>query len=208
MNRNGNQKTSPLAQRLAAGDESAIAFLYRQYYNRLLLYGLQVAGNFQQHEVEDVIQEFFMWMAEHYPKMAAVEDLEAYLFRSIRRNLHSRYTARQRSQASLKRYFERRLPQDDEFHHSPEQIQVRKEEEQHIQYVIRQQLQQLPDYQREVLYLRYFENRSYSEIADLLTLNHQVVYNYVSRGIKRLKKQFADLVISALYWTIVFSAIL
>lgn len=205
MNGNGKHKTSPLLHRLAAGDDSAIAILYRQYYHRLLFYGLQVAGNFQQHEVEDVIQEFFIWMAENYTKMATVEDLEAYLFRSVRRNLHSRYTARQRSRASLQRYISRHLPQDDDFCQSPEQIQVQKEEEQQLQQVIRHELQQLPDYQREVLYLRYFENRSYTEIADLLSLNHQVVYNYVSRGIKRLKKQFADLVISAIYWLMIFN---
>jgi len=54
---------------------------------------------------------------------------------------------------------------------------------------VQQALASLPTSQREALYLRYFENKSYEEIAEILAVNQQVAYNYVSRGLKRLRQQ-------------------
>lgn len=198
INRHDKQETRYLAQQLALGDDAAIALLYRKYFHRLLYYGLQVSGNYQQNEVEDVIQDLFIWLAENHRQIATVKDFEAYLFQSLRRNLQQKYTARRRRRNSFQRYLIYQPTDTEKTYHSPEFLHIQQEEERHLKDLIRRQLEQLPDYQREVLYLRFFENRSYSEIASLLSVSHQVAYNYVSRGIKKLKAQFADLIISVI----------
>lgn len=204
--RHGKHETHLLARRLAAGDATAIAALYRKYYHRLLGYGLQIPGNFPKPELEDVIQELFIWLAENSCRTDSIENFEAYLFQSFRRNLQSKYTKRERNRNSLQKYIQHHLSNADNNFRSPEQLRIDHEEQDQLRLLVRKQLEQLPDYQREVLYLRYFENKSYPEIAAILSVSQQVAYNYVSRGIKKLKELFANTAITHLYWLLLFWA--
>ena len=49
-------------------------------------------------------------------------------------------------------------------------------------------MQSLSSRQREIVYLKFYENLEYQEIADLLTLNYQSVVNHVHRAIVKLRK--------------------
>lgn len=189
---NENELTQ-LAQRLAAGDEEAIELIYRAYFRKLLYYGIQVAGRQYQHEAEDVIQEFFIWLSRNGEKAGKIRDFEAYLFQSIRRNLLSRLSADKNAQNTFDRYVSLTTALRESADISPEQLQIAKEEGAHSSALIRQELDKLPPYQREALYLRYFEDKSYPEISAILSVSEQVAYNYVSRAIKRLKQQLTDL---------------
>ena len=44
--------------------------------------------------------------------------------------------------------------------------------------------------QREVVYLRFYQNLSYSEIADLMSMQVESVYNLISKAIGALKNMF------------------
>ncbi len=46
----------------------------------------------------------------------------------------------------------------------------------------------LSDRQREVLYLKYFEEIEYKQIAEILGINYQSVRNTASAGLKALRK--------------------
>lgn len=70
---------------------------------------------------------------------------------------------------------------------------------------LRKALANLPDHQREIIYLRYYEEMSYKEICQVLDINHQVARNYASRAIKQLKKLLwnTELLFSVFcYWLI------
>ena len=54
-------------------------------------------------------------------------------------------------------------------------------------------LKKLPSHQREVIFLRYYKNKSYQEIAEILGINYQVARNFSYRAIKFLKKHMAKL---------------
>jgi DNA-directed RNA polymerase specialized sigma24 family protein len=49
-------------------------------------------------------------------------------------------------------------------------------------------LNELPARQREVVYLRYFQDLGIEEIAQVLSVNYQSVLNALSRAMKNLKK--------------------
>jgi RNA polymerase sigma factor (sigma-70 family) len=181
-----------LVQRLAQGDAKAIEAIYRDYFHRLLYYGNQVAGPGYEHEVEDVIQEFFIWLAENRAKVEQVRNFESYMFQSIRRNLQCKLSAGKKSHAAYERYVSRTSPLREYASCSPEQLQIQHEEMESIKALIQRGLDQLPPYLREVLYLRYFEDKSYPEIAAILSVSDQVAYNYVYRAVKRLKKRLGD----------------
>ena len=50
-------------------------------------------------------------------------------------------------------------------------------------------LESLPPNQKEVIYLRYYVNMSYREIAQVMDLSEQVVRNYAYRAMQQLRKQ-------------------
>jgi len=178
-----------LTQRLAQGDSAAIEQIYREYFQRLRYYGIQIVGRQSQQMVEDVIQDFFMWLAQHHSKLAKIRNFEVYMFQSIRRNLTSKQRDLQNSQHSFEKYVDTTLPLQKTLEHSPEHVHIQKEENQERTTLIHTELNKLPPYQREILHLRYFEEKSYQEIASILSISDQVAYNYVSRAIKRMKKQ-------------------
>ncbi|MEM7373920.1 MAG: sigma-70 family RNA polymerase sigma factor [Bacteroidota bacterium] len=192
-------ETRQLAQRLANGDAEAIEEIYRTYYQRLVYYGIQVIGKAHRLEVEDTIQDFFMWLAQHYTKLKKVRDVEVYMFQSIRRNLQSRILGIHHSQRSFERYVERTLPLQETAGHSPEQLYIHQEQQHGQASRIQTELANLPRYQREILYLRYFEDKSYKEIAAILSISDQVAYNYVSRAIKNLKKHLGNFSLLSLF---------
>lgn len=182
-----------LAARLAAGDIAAIASIYEQTYRSLFFYGLQIAGTHQQYLVEGTIQDLFIWLAKNYQKVAAIDHLEAYLYQSIRRNLQQHLQAEQLKNKAFKRYQLRTKPNQPTAVDSPEKTFISQEEIASTKTFLTKHLNQLPSYQKEVLYLRFFENRSYKEIAALLSINSQVARNYVFRALSHLRKSMGKL---------------
>ena len=182
-----------LAKRLKAGDVEAIELIYRTYFHRLLYCGVQITGPGYIHQVEDVIQEFFIWLAENGAKIENIYNLESYIFQSIRRNLQSILSSEKKSHAAYERYVQRTSPLRESEIRSPEQLHIQQEELDATKAQIQQELELLPPYLKEALYLRYFEDKPYPEIAAILSISDQVAYNYVFRAIKRLKQQMGDL---------------
>ena len=184
------EEITHLVQRLAQGDAVALDTFYRVYFGRLKKYGLQIAGKEQADIVTAVIQEFFMWLVQHHQKMAAVTNFELYLFKSIRHNILSTLQKQTQKQAVQKKYLARTQELTSQTLPSPESQLIDKETQQEIKILITQQLELLPSYQQEVLYLRYFQNYSYKEIGEILSVNEQVARNYAYRAIKVLKAAF------------------
>ena len=149
---------------------------------------MQVTGFQNQNEVEDIIQDFFIWLSENQDKVARITHFESYMFQSIRRNIITRLTQHASVQSSIKKY----TLHTERIQNSPEELKIHQEEMASKTSLIHKELNKLPKYQREVLNLRYFENKSYPEIASILDVSGQVAYNYVHRAIKRLKKHMLN----------------
>lgn len=191
-----------LFTRLAGGDVEALDLIYRKYYLRLKNYGLQFAGPQWEQEVHGVVQDLFIWLAEHYYKVKKIKNPEAYLFRSVRRNLMLLQHHRRDREATRERYLRRTQFIDEESSDSPEDAFIRREMESVNKSLLHNELHQLPPYLWEALYLRYYEGLSYREIATLLSVTEQVARNYAHRAIKKLKKQLhrIDHLILSLAW--------
>ena len=190
-----------LALQLSKGEELAIAKIYQLTYTRLYYFGLQIAGKHQQTLVEGTIQDFFIWLAKNYQKVNLEANFEAYLYQSIRRNLQQQLQAAQAKSKAQKRYLQNNTPNIAPHQVSPETDYLKKETQALDKAKIDALLQDLPTYQKEVLYLRFYENRNYKEIAAILAVNAQVARNYVFRAITTLRKKL----LVAGYWLLVAS---
>ncbi len=172
----------PSSVEIAAGDNEALDTLFRSYYPRLLHYGLLIRRD--KEIVEDVIQELFIWMILHPSETSKVKDLRAYLFRAVKKNLHSRLSKMERSRLVFNRFLEApHITTVDSWEYEI----VRKETQDELQQDLHRELERLPPYLREVIYLKYFEGFDDQEIAQVLSVNHQVARNYASKAIKRLR---------------------
>ena len=77
-----------LAESLAAGDPEAFAALYDRLALRLLGAARTMTGSSS--DAEDVVQDLFVELARGRARLAAVADLEAYLFTMLRNAIRRR----------------------------------------------------------------------------------------------------------------------
>jgi len=77
-----NREMTPLSQALAAGDREAFAALYDRLGARLYRTALTMLASTA--EAEDVVHDLFVELAGHRHRLAAVVDLEGYLFTMLR----------------------------------------------------------------------------------------------------------------------------
>jgi len=177
-----------LAKAIANGDEQALADLYQIFYQPLLYYGLRITSHDHSHLVKEVIQELFLWVAQNHEKLNTIQNFEAYIYQSFKRNLRQKNLAKAEKRKIKERYLHRTEPLQDKLSPSPESNFIKGEEEKEKKVILQNAMAQLPPYQREILHLRYFEERDYKEIAALLSLSQQVARNYVYRALQNLRK--------------------
>lgn len=154
--------------------------IYLKYYPQLFVYG----KSFCTHEqlIEDTIQELFLALWQKQSPLLLTSSLENYLYVSFRNNLIRKLKAQQTVLFS-DTFNETELEKEDE-------VQSFKEKK------LSKLLQKLPARQKEVLFLRYYKNKSYHEIADTLDISYQVARNFAYRAIKFLKKRMKDFQLS------------
>lgn len=180
-----NKKDSELFAALRKGDKAALSFLFSRHYDHLLHYGLKMARN--DIIVEECIQELFLYLFEAKDRLGNVINVKAYLFSSLRRRiLEKRKQEQQRSAAKLN------LPGTPDIQFSPEDILINQEGEQIAHQRLYQALNELPERQREAIYLRYFNGLSTKEIAEVMGVTNQTVLNTKIPGSKSTSPPCCD----------------
>ena len=71
---------------------------------------------------------------------------------------------------------------------SPEEIVVRNEEYLSLQNKIAALLNELPKRQKEVIYLHYFEEMDYAQIAEVMGIHYQSVLNLTQKALQKLRQ--------------------
>ena len=178
-----------LKKRIAQGDVKALNELYRFYYKKLKLYSLQFSPKLISLSVEDSIQELFLWIAKNHRQLNEVDNLEAYLFSALKRNINQNIHKNKARKSLMVLYSN---SSNSNQHESSEEAKlIESENKQHNRLVVEQLLESLPSQQKEVLYLRNYVNMSYKEIALVMNLSEQIVRNYSYRAMQKLKEQSA-----------------
>ena len=85
------------------------------------------------------------------------------------------------------------LPDELAFEFSHESfIVAREENKEHLDRLVTC-LQQLPNRQREIIYLKIYKDLGYEEVAELMQINYQAARNLLYQAIKNLKEHFNSL---------------
>lgn len=163
------------------GDKYCLSLLFSRYYPKLFSYGYKIVP--REEFVKDCIQELFLTIWEQRKSVSKVQSVNSYLFISMRRMIFYNLRKNKNHQKRNSVYVE-------EFTEESPDIETRiigHEYEQEFRRLLKEGLQDLSTRQKEIIELKYTDGLSNSEIANLLQIRRQSVYNHVSEAIKQLK---------------------
>lgn len=182
----GDETDEALFTSLQQGNKAALAVLYDRYSRLVYTIAFRILNNGP--EAEDLTQEIFLnlWQKQTYdPKRSA-------LSRFLSTVTRNRAIDRVRSRGIRRRILKRLAPQSQpvgSFSLPVEQASLGERSQR-----VRQALQNLPEKQRELLWLAYYHGFSQSEIANHTNIPLGTVKSRMRQGLLKLKGTLQDLV--------------
>lgn len=176
-------KDEQLWKLFRSGDEQAFKIIFERYNGLLFNYGYK----FSQDEalIEDSVQELFVKLWYNQANLGSTLSVKNYLLKSFRRIL-ARKLERSKRFLSIPLSDDKLLPFDIALPHEVDFIH--KERLEQIKQQLATALAKMSSRQREVIHLRYFEERSYEEIADIMSLSVKDTYKLFYRAMDSLRK--------------------
>ncbi|MDQ6477234.1 sigma-70 family RNA polymerase sigma factor [Dyadobacter sp. LHD-138] len=175
------------------GNIQSLGKLMQGYYPDLFHWGMRLHN--ERELVKDCIQEVFLNLWRLHESIPAVENVRAYLLMVLKshmlRDLTNKHVMLQSS-----------IQEDYSF--SVEfSADMRMIEEEHEIYQIRKleaAMNHLPKRQKELIYLRFHQNLSFEEIADVMNLGRQSAYNLFQKSLNNLRKHWPVLTLFTAIW--------
>jgi len=165
------------------GNDLAYSILYNKYVHRLFNYGMHTSKN--RELVLDCLQELFTLLWDRREKLSEVTCVNYYLFKSFRRLLMNRLTIGKKFLISLSD----RDSYGFDFAPSKEEALIEEEWEVERNRKVRNSLNGLTKRQREAIFLKFFNQLSYHEVAAIMDLHVDSVYNLISKSIDILRRK-------------------
>jgi len=166
------------------GDRNAFATLMNDYYPLLLNYGSQFQKD--REFVKDCLHDLFVDLWNRRQKLEGVEKLKPYLLISLRHRLFR--------ESRRLRWFREAEEVNDEYAFEVQfaiesylvNNEVQHEDLKRLQF----NLEKLPKRQREAIYLRFFQEMEYDDIAKVMSINYHSAVNLIYEALKLLRKNW------------------
>ncbi|QEM07157.1 sigma-70 family RNA polymerase sigma factor [Mucilaginibacter rubeus] len=162
------------------GSKASFQMIYSKYYQNLYSYGMRKLN--APDMVRDCIQDLFVNLWSSRSKLSTTDNVRYYLLASLRNQIVRASVENGKWQKTALSSAE-----NFEIQFNPETELIQKENLSQKAKMLITALDQLTPRQKEVLYLRYFEELSYEQIAELLDLTVKGVYKLNYRAIDALK---------------------
>lgn len=156
-------------------DPYALTLIYDRLGQKLFGYAIGMVNS--RPDAEDIVQELFVKIAERRNKIAGAKNISAYIFRMASNLVMDFLRNRQK---------ERKMLCEGDF------LLVKAERgkrEEYEKYLSRLQLAVagLPPEQKEVVFMHYFQDMTFDEIADLLNTSINTVASRCRYGLEKLR---------------------
>lgn len=192
------EEETALWQEFTEGSQEAYECIYQKYVNELYRYAFMVVRD--KNLAEDAIHDVFADLWSNRKNLSKVRSVRLYLFSSIKRR-SLRKLKKERSYT----YFDI-INEDKTFEFCPsfldELIDVQEKES--VAKKIKKCLEGLSNRQREIIYLRFYQEMSYAEIAQLLELDQKYTYNLASKAFGVLRKSLPDFLAVSIFFLLSF----
>ena len=169
-----------------AGNHDAYTTIIHRYFKPMFIYAIRLSKD--QDFVKDCIQDVFYNLWKRRENISHAESVKSYLFTAIRFRIY-------REQKKWNNFDELN---DDYAFDAEINIEIKLIEDQNtieLKRKLETVLNNMPPRQKEILYLRFYENMDHARIAQIMGLNQQVVYNLLHKSLLRLRKDWGVLLI-------------
>ncbi|MGK7393254.1 MAG: RNA polymerase sigma factor [Candidatus Cyclobacteriaceae bacterium M3_2C_046] len=165
---------------LKKGEKNAFNEIYYQYVNIIYNYCKKIVND--EPLIEDCIQELFsdIWIKRN--KLAHTDHIRAYLLVAIKRRLFRKLSYKMK-------HIRFQPAVDFQIELSQEEKLVMAEDESWYQGELNELIDNLTPRQKEIIHLKYYENLTYQEIAELMEIEVKAVYKLMGRAIKHLREK-------------------
>lgn len=178
-----------------AGDAGVFEQVYNTFFNVLYNYGCKYTSDTEL--VEDAVQELFVRFWKNRATLNEPPSLKNYLFKAFRNHMNDRLKAAGRYVV------------DDFGDHSPfewvpsaEETHVVADGEEFRKKKLEKAMSKLTDRQREAIFLRFYEEFSYPDIADMMGITVKATYKLMARSIDTMRETLGGSS-AAIFWMLV-----
>ena len=170
-----------LLLRLQDSDEQALALLMRRYYAELYNYAISL--NRDPSLVKDCIQEVFISLWQRRDNATSILSLKYYLLRAVKNRVLK--SAHRRIPLANNLALDNGYDFTCEF--SIEKMIIEKQLSEEKAVRLKKVITTLSRRQQEIIYLKYYQHLDHGQIAELMNITTQSVYNLLHETIQRLK---------------------
>ncbi len=178
---NDHINSEVLWKQFLAGDNIALDLLVKNHYNLLYQYGCRFTADTGL--VKDCIQDLFLYLWRKKHAISETPSVQHYLVKALRRRLQRALT---KTSLSI-------IPGNDaieflaENESSHDTKMVREEQSAELARQVKKGIASLSRRQQEIVHLRFYLNANAGEIADIMQLSRQSVYNLLHDAIRELR---------------------
>jgi RNA polymerase sigma factor (sigma-70 family) len=167
------------------GNKKSFELLYKKFFFKLYNYGYQQIRN--KELIQDCLHDLFLHIWKNKETIIVPESVKNYLFIAFKRKMldaiaHHQKVSKVEPGLEL---------EESSFEHELilEQTEQEKMKKLHLA------MKHLTPRQREAIFLRYFEDMDYKDIAQVLSYDTNSVYVLISRSIAVLRKYITQLLV-------------
>ncbi|MEM9675483.1 MAG: sigma-70 family RNA polymerase sigma factor [Bacteroidota bacterium] len=164
-----------LWNQLREGQQSAYLAIYEQFSDILYQYGAKFTSD--RELLLDCLHDLFLDLWDRRQYLGPTDSIKFYLFRALRR----RIACSLNKPVSRQEYRNMELVDSSEFRWVTEE--AAHESKNHLQKAIAS----LPERQREVIYLRYYNSFSFEEIAGIMKIDIRSAQNLTYKALAKLR---------------------
>jgi RNA polymerase sigma factor (sigma-70 family) len=162
-------------------DKNVFSDIYRHLYPELYAYGRKF--NIDDDALKDIIQDLFLKIYTKPEIITAYNTFGQFMFMSVR-NACINHALYEQKHIDISGFCDFELPADD----GGDSLENREEEE-IIRRKVNAIMKSLTPRQREIIYLRFFKEMKYEEIAEVMHLSGQATRDLVHRAIKNIREK-------------------
>jgi RNA polymerase sigma factor (sigma-70 family) len=179
-----NLLDSEIWKNFKSGDKKALSTIYTRYFDNLYNYGSRITND--SNLTEDSIQDLFVEFWNKRKELADVKSIKYYLYQSLRRKIIYKISVIKKQKISDElNHFEIQLTDKSHFLTHAINSEIR----QRVNLLVNTLLPK----QKEAIFLIYYDELSYEEVANIMGLKVKTVYNLVHQAISKLREQKSSL---------------
>ena len=176
-----------LWRRMKSGDQKSFSQIYKFYYPKLYTYGIKLIPfpDF----VRDEIQDLFINIWQNRDGLGDVANLKAYLFVSLRRSLF----ISKKNKLNTNPLDNISEEDNQALVFEPDEFIDKEFISANVKEKLIKNLNSLSVNQREIIFLRFYHQLTYKEIANIINIKEQSIKNNMPKILQKLSTGITDI---------------